>query len=584
MDSQTAPARERRWIMPPPVTEADARQLAGTLDLPVPFVRLLLARGHHAPDDLRAFLSPRLENLSPCDGLPGLDEGVERLLRAVEHGEGIMVHGDYDVDGLSATAFLYRFLRRVTPKVSCYIPNRLVEGYGLSEASIAECRNREAGLLVTVDCGARAHREVELARAVGIDCIITDHHHVDPTLPTAAAVVNPQRPGGDPRHRDLAGVGVAFRFVQKLAEVVGRDETEWRQDLDLVALGTIADIVRLRGDNRILAAEGLRQMAATRKPGMRALMDVCNVTPEGLAAWHVGFMIGPRLNAAGRLGIAERSLRLLLTSDPREAGRLAGELDRENRSRQRLDREILREVVERVEQELDLESTWAIVLSSTGWHRGVVGIVASRVVERFGRPTMLIALDGEEGRGSGRSVRGFDLAGALTQMEDLLIAHGGHAMAAGLSIAPENIPDLRDRLNELAASALTPADLARRFRLDGDATLQEVDLTLVRSLARLEPHGMGNPKPLFAVRGVSLAETPRVMKGEHLRFRVRQGDVSMRAVAFGMAKRLPELEENGGNFDLAFEASEDTWQGNGAVELTVRDFLPAGDPRGRAEA
>lgn len=577
-----SPARDRRWLAPPVVPDEVVYRIAAAAGIPLALARLLAARGVTEPGRVTRFLDPKLADLSPHDGLPGLEEAAARTASAVRRGERILVHGDYDVDGMSATALLVRFLRGAGAEVCSHIPHRLRDGYGLSETGVQECRGRECTLLITADCGSHSLKEITALREHGIDCVVTDHHELGRALPPAVAVVNPKREGSDGRHVNLAGVGVALRLVQAAADALGRGSGSWEQDLDLVALGTVADIVPLEGDNRVLARTGLQQLGETAKPGLRALMDLAGVRRGRMGAWDISFGLAPRLNAAGRLGMAQRGLDLLLTDDAAEGHELAQTLDCENQSRQKIDQAILKEALEKVDLEVDLADTWALVLASPKWHRGVVGIVASRLVEKYGRPAVLLAIEDGRAFGSGRSIEGFDLARALDEAGSLLLTHGGHAMAVGLSLRDEDLPAFRARLNEIARRSITAEHLMRRLRLDAELPLGDLTPDFVRMLRELEPHGLGNPKPLFVARGVQLASTPIVMKGAHLRFRVRQGDAEGEAVAFNLAGRLRELEGAGRRLDLAFEASLDEFRGTARAELRVRDFLPAGDARGGA--
>ena len=579
--AQALVERSRRWIEPPAVQDGDALALAGALSVPTAIARLHIARGCADVASARRFLSPELADLSPFDGLPGVEEAAARVATAIARREGILIHGDYDVDGLSSAAILVRFLRRLGAPVSFYIPHRLEEGYGLSARGVRRAHEAGATLLVTTDCGSRSFAEVELARSLGMDTVITDHHELGPHLPPAAAVVTPRREGTPRAHLDLCGAGVAFRLAQAVSRRLGLDDEHWRDALDLVALGTIADIVPLRGDNRLLARHGIHALGATRKAGLRALMDAAGIREGEVTGWHIAFVLAPRLNAAGRLGDAGRALAALLTDDPVEGRAMADLLDGENRARQKIDGEILAEAVEKVEVELDLNKTGAIVLESPRWHRGVVGIVASRIQERYGRPVVLLAREDDLARGSGRSVPGFDLAAALDSMSELFESHGGHPMAVGVSVAMRNLGEFRERLDALARESLATWRTDRVVRLDLELGFRELTTELTRGLALLEPHGIGNERPQLVVRDVRLAGPPAVVKNAHLRLRLAQDGAVLPAIAFNMADRRRELERAGSRLDLIIECAEDRWRGGGAVEIRVRDFLPSGDPRGR---
>jgi single-stranded-DNA-specific exonuclease len=394
---------EKRWITPPPVDGRLANQLAAELEISPLVARLLLARGISDAAEARVFLSPSLDDLHDPFLMAGMEPAVERLQEAVRSGRPIMIYGDYDVDGITGSALLYRALAEFSPQVSCFLPNRARDGYGLAKAGIDEAGRRGAGLLLSVDCGITAHAEVDYARSLGIDCIITDHHETKESLPRAVAVLDPKRQDCPYPYKELAGVGVAYKLLQAFYRSNSLPDSKLEEHLDLVALGTIADIVPLTGENRILAKFGLQRLRQSLKPGLMAMLEAAGLGGRQLESSHVVFIIAPRLNAAGRMGDADASLSLLTTEDRDHALAVARRLEEENRRRKEVDDRILTEAMAMVEGGLDLSRDRVIVLASDSWHQGVIGIVASRLVERYFRPTVLISVDGDLGKGSARS-------------------------------------------------------------------------------------------------------------------------------------------------------------------------------------
>src|SRR6476620_11603627 len=442
MPASALPARPRaRWILPDAPDPDVVRSLCDELLLPEPICRLLVARGHAPAEQAKRYLRPRLEQLLPPEQLLDLDRAVDRLVRAIRAGETILVHGDYDVDGMTSTTLLTRAFGALGGKVVPFIPRRLLDGYDLTDAGVRAAREAGASVVVTADCGTSAVAPVRALQAAGIDVIITDHHLPGGDLPNAFAVLNPKRPGCDASDKDLAAVGVAFKLALAVTRALGGNENVVLGMMDLVALATIADIAPLRGENRVFARYGLKMLAETQNVGLRALIRAAGLDNKPLTAGRVGFILAPRLNAVGRLGHALRGVELLLSTNEHEANAIARELEELNRHRQDVDRRTLARARELIEA-LDLDATHGIVLAEDGWHPGVIGIVASRLIEEHGRPVLLIALDGDEGKGSGRSISAFDLHAALAECRDLLVRFGGHRAAAGVTVARDKVPEL----------------------------------------------------------------------------------------------------------------------------------------------
>jgi single-stranded-DNA-specific exonuclease len=565
---------QRRWIEARADGEGAAR-LAGALDLHPLAARVLAARGHADPAAAEAFLAARLQDLPDPFAMKGMDAAVARLVRAVEEGERIACYGDYDVDGVTSTTLLAGLLRASGADVVTYVPHRLVEGYGLNLAAVEKLAAQGVRLLVTLDCGITSAPEVRAATALGLDAVVVDHHTVPVELPAAAAILNPHQPGCGYPSKDLAAVGVTFALAMALRKALRargrfgerRPEPNLKDALDLVALGTIADVVPLVGANRILVRTGLEVLATSRRPGLRALKRVAGIA-EGapVAAGQVGFRLAPRINAAGRLDDAGRGVRLLLSADPAEAEALAAELDRENQARQEIERRILAEAIEDAGARVR-EGARGLVLARDGWHAGVIGIVASRIVERFHRPAVLVALADEGGKGSGRSIEGFHLHDALSACAPHLARFGGHRHAAGLTVDRARLPAFRAAFEAHAAERLSDEDLVPRCRIDGWVEHGEVTERAADDLARLGPFGAGHPEPVFALRGAPTRARTVGANGAHLKL----GLAGLDAIGFGMGDRIAAC---GGPLDAAFSIGFDEWDGRRRLQLKLRDVRP----------
>ncbi|HEX6616762.1 MAG TPA: single-stranded-DNA-specific exonuclease RecJ [Gemmatimonadales bacterium] len=559
------PAPPLRWVVAPRPDSDLVTSLATRLGLPTALAALLVQRGQHSEELARRFLKPALAHLSDPGTLAGMAEAVEAIAATVRAGGSILVHGDYDVDGQCATALLTRALRAAGAAVTAFVPHRLRDGYDFGPAGLAAAQRIGASLVVTCDCGITAVETVRAARAAGIGVVVTDHHLPGPELPPALAVVDPQRPDDTSGAHMLCGTGIAFKLVQALVPALGLSPNLPYHLLDYVALATVADVVPLAGENRVLVRLGLKLLRDSRWPGLRALIEASGLGGREVRAAHLGYILGPRLNAAGRIGDAADGLRLLLTDDPAEAAELARRLEALNVERQVLDRRMLEEALAQVEQTGDPERHAALVLAGDGWHPGVVGIVASRVVERYGRPAFLIAFDGDVGKGSGRSISRFDLHAALLACGDLLERYGGHQMAAGLTIRRDRLDAFRDRFAEFARGQLGPDDLGPEQRVDLELGLHEATAELERLCRHLEPCGAGNASPVFGVRGVRLTGRSRVGNG-HLKATLDDGTTRLAAIGFQWADRVPWLGD--GLVDAAFRLDTNEWNGN--VTLQAR--------------
>ncbi|HYL55958.1 MAG TPA: single-stranded-DNA-specific exonuclease RecJ [Gemmatimonadales bacterium] len=563
------PARWAVAALPDPELTA---ALVSDLHIPEPLAAILVQRGLAAPDLAKAFLRPDLERLSDPFAWADMPRAVELIAAATRSGTPILVHGDYDVDGQCAAALLTRVLSSVGARAHAFVPHRLRDGYDFGPAGLAEAQRLGAGLVITCDCGITAVEAVREARAAGIEVIVTDHHLPGDELPPASAVLDPRRADCASADKNLCGTGVAFKLAQALMPALGASPHLPLHFLDFVALATVADVVPLTGENRILVRHGLKMLAGSRWIGLRALVEAAGLSGRPVKAGHVGFILAPRLNAAGRIGDARDGLRLLLSDDAEEAAALARELETLNARRQELDQRILDEAVELAERVLRPEDR-ALVLAADAWHPGVIGIVASRLVERYGRPTFLIGWEGDAGRGSGRSIAGFDLHAALHRVGHHLEKYGGHTMAAGLTIRRERYETFRVAFLDVAAQLLGPEDLVPAQRVDLELPLGLVSEELEKLIRHLEPCGPGNPAPVFGVRHARAVGARRVGTN-HLRFTLDDESGALPAIAFQWADAVPDhwLADR---LDVAFRLERDEWQGRVTLQARVAAMAPS---------
>ncbi|MEM8872766.1 MAG: single-stranded-DNA-specific exonuclease RecJ [Planctomycetota bacterium] len=581
-DAPTLP--RKRWeVRAWPDNCAD---LARDTDVSELVAGLLKQRGIHDAEAARKFLKPTLADLLDPSDLPGCDDAAHRLAKALRQNEKIVIYGDYDVDGITASAILYHTLTLLGGEVATYVPHRIEEGYGLNGDAVRALADAGVDVIVTVDCGITATEQATIAANRGIDLIITDHHTPtqkgdSPLFPECCAIVHPQAGEGYANH-DLCGAGVAFKLAWAVGRCVAggsRVHPKLRDFLvdavGLAALGTVADVVPLTGENRVLARHGLAGLKHSNLDGVKALIKVAGLDGQDVDAFDVGFKVGPRLNAAGRMGHARQAVDLLTTAPLHEAVDIAEFLAKQNTTRQATEREIVAAAIEQIESAgFATDDRRAIVVAGDDWHQGVVGIVASRLVERYCRPTVVLA-GCEDGSltGSARSIPGFDLAAALAHCTDHLQRHGGHAMAAGLTLDAANLDAFRDALTAHANDLLEPTDLVPRLRIDAEATLDQLTPALVKQLALLGPFGAGNSRPVFVFRNVLLAADPRPVgrNGDHLQLRVRSGQTPMKCIAFKMGPHATELRQ-GQRLDIAGVPSLNHWNGMTSVELEVRDI------------
>jgi single-stranded-DNA-specific exonuclease len=532
---------QRRWRLEPPPDEAVAGELARGLGVPLAFARLLVQRGCTGVEAARRFLRPSRDDFHDPFLLPDMERAVERLVRAVRLGEPVLVHGDYDADGQCATAIMTRTLALAGGRPVPFLPHRLRDGYDLSQAGVRSAKAAGAKVILALDCGTTAVEAVAEARAAGIEVLIVDHHLPGPTRPDALAMVNPRRPESSYPFPDLCGAALAWKLAIALGRTLGLSEAAPWHLIDLAALATVADLVPLTGENRALVRLGLRVLPTTRWPGLAALVAEAGLAGKPIRAGHVAFLLGPRLNAAGRVGDAGDALRLLLTDDRGEAVTLAKQLERQNAERQALGQRTLDEALEELDASFDPARDIGVVLAREGWHPGVIGIVASRVVERIARPTFLVALDGEVGKGSGRSVPRCNLHEALVRCAGHLEKWGGHRMAAGLTVRRERLEPFREAFNAACAAQLEAADLVPTQRIDALFTLADFSYEFERLLRALEPTGMGNPGPVFGVENLAVTGPTRPIGERHVRFTLSDGSGELRTVAWGVREEVEEV-------------------------------------------
>ena len=557
-----------RWLLPT-VNSAAVDRLCQELNIPPLVARLLVLRGIEDPESAHHFLHPSLSQLHNPYLMAGMDTAVERLRRAIARQEKVLIYGDYDVDGTMAVVVLFTALRALGATVETFIPHRMMDGYGMRVPVIERAAAAGYRVILSVDTGIREHDVIGRARELDVDCIVTDHHLPDSQLPPACAILNPRRADCRYPEKNLSGVGVAFKLVQALLGPRLSDR-HVRSYLKVVALGTIADVVPLLGENRVIAHFGLAGLRDPVHQGLGALLEVAGLRGRPVTAGDVGFRLAPRLNAAGRMESARDVIDLFTVLDAGKTREIAERLDSLNSERQQVEEQILRHVTELMEQEPERRSRYSLVFSGEGWHRGVIGIVAQRVAERYHRPALVIGVENGVGQGSGRSIRGFHLLDALTRSGDLFTRYGGHAQAAGFTLPSDRIPDLETAFEACARDALSPDDLDPVVRVDAEIDLADLNWNFYQAVKSLEPHGLGNTTPVFASRGVRLAGL-RIFKERHLRLRVSQGSRSCDAVAWRGVQQYPGLD-CGQELDLAFTVDENTFDGLISLDLGVRDL------------
>ena len=567
--------RQKKWILRSR-DAAQTEEFARLLGVSPIVAGLLLSRGYGDSKAAEHFLKPTLEQLHDPMLMRGMTDAVARVLRAIDQQEPILIYGDYDVDGTTGTAVLLRALRMLGATAGYHVPHRFTEGYGIQQAALEKAASEGYKLVVSVDCGIRAHEPLVWARENGLDVIITDHHlpDEDEGAPPAFAVLNPNQQGCNYPDKNLAGVGVAFKLVHALFRERGR-EAVVPGFLKMVAIGTVADVAKLIGENRAIVALGLSDLPKAVNYGLRALIDIagCGDGAE-VNAYDLGFRIGPRINAAGRMDAASAVVDLFNATDREEARRLAEHLDTRNRERMEMQREIFNRAIEEFESDADRASqTHVAVIAGDGWHRGVIGLAASKIAERLNRPCVVISFEDDMGHGSARSIEAYHLFNGLTACSDLFEKFGGHSHAAGLSIRRECMAEFRRRLNEHAASCLTEDDLTPAITIDAEVGANDLTFALSRDLRQMEPFGAGNPRPVFLTRGLRVLGDPQVIKEQHLKFRLAgENNRALEAIWWRGLEESSATPQPGQRIDLAYEFEAQTWMGDIRLQLNVRDM------------
>lgn len=553
----------------------DAQTLAEQLHIPTVVASILANRNINEPESAKQFLSKTKSGIHHPFLLKDAQKAAARIKQALETNETVVIYGDYDVDGITSSAIVFKFLKGLGLNVSYYIPNRVDEGYGINILALQKIRKDGATLMITVDCGITAVGEVEFAKTIGLDIIITDHHTCKEEIPRALAVINPKQPDCTYPFKELAGVGVAFKFILAIVLELGLNTSEYFDAfIDIVAIGTIADVVSLTGENRLFVSHGLKKLQQTDNIGIQSLFQVAGITDKPLTAGNISFTIAPRINAAGRVGSATLAVELLVTDSRERAQEIAVQLDDENHQRQQTEMEILKDALDMISAMDKPEEKKVFVLAKEDWHHGVIGIVASRITDKFYKPTILISLSDKLGKGSGRSVKGFNIFDALTHCSDTLLKFGGHELAAGLGLSADSIDEFDKQINAYANEVMTEDTLVPYINID--AVLQLGDLTLQNAeiLSILEPFGMGNAQPVFAVMNTTLQSVRQIGNGKHCKISVSKAGRHAEFVGFNMS----EVAENfkiGASLDLAFTIDTNIFRGNKQLQLILKDVRQA---------
>ncbi|MGA1863538.1 MAG: single-stranded-DNA-specific exonuclease RecJ [bacterium] len=575
-----------RWKLKASSSKDKIEQLSKDTNLHPIVCQILLNRELENREDINAFLKPDLAQMHNPFLLKDMSVAVERVEDALKKGEEIVIYGDYDVDGITAAAILTEFLTNCGGRVRVRLPNRIKDGYGLTKKAVEKAHKEGARLIITVDCGISDHEAAGHAYKKGIDLIITDHHHSPETLPLALAIINPKQAECPYPYKHLAGVGVALKLIQALTlsrqgrqisfNQIGFWPAILNKYLDLVCLGTIADIMPLTGENRAIVKFGLEVLDQTERPGLIALREVSGIKEKKMTSGLVGFVLAPRINAAGRVHGPEEGLRLLLTKSPEEGEYLANFLNQQNLKRRQIEEKMLREAREKVDKELSMDDNMIIILSHKDWHPGVIGIVAQKLVEEFFRPAILISLDSGTGKGSARSIPHIHIYNLLMRCQNLLKDFGGHAGAAGLVIEEPMIPAFRHKANKLLKEIYIIEDLVPEMDVDAEMDPDSIDHTLINQLNTLEPFGCENPEPSLCLRGVYLAGPPRLLKDAHLKVHLKSGPFIHEAIGFNMRKIWEHIKSYPFDhiWDVIFYPQINNWRGKNQIQLMLKDIKP----------
>lgn len=558
-----------RWILRERIDEHAVQLITTTLGIPAPIARVLVGRGIDTPDAVQQFFAPSIDALNSPWLLADMGIAVDRVERAISMGEEIWIHGDYDVDGTSSTAMMLHFLREIGASVHYFIPDRTV-GFGFTRTSVDRAHAQRAKVIITVDIGITAIDAITYAKSLGMDVIVCDHHETAEELPPALAILDPIKPGCPYPFKSLAGCGVAFKLVQGICERRGIPEVAHGY-LDFVAIASAADIVPLVGENRILSHAGLEQLNSAPRPGLKGLIDCAGLTPGAINNSSIVFGLAPRINAAGRLGDPARAVEMMIQADELMSFRIAQELEQDNRRRRAIDEETFEEAAQQAERIIRERRPHSLVLHGNTWHAGVIGIVASRLVERFHLPTiMLTTIDGVA-KGSARSIKDFDIHAALRTCEDLLIEFGGHKHAAGLSLEVDRVPELMERFDVIARAQLTTEMLTPEIAIDAELSLNELTPSFFKLLAQFAPYGYGNHRPVFISKGVVSANGVKIVGNNHLKFRALQKNFAIDAIGFNLGHKIAVCS-NGKPFSVVYTLEENLFNGMTTPQLRIKDI------------
>lgn len=561
-----------QWVFPETGDEAAIERIVQDFKIHPVIAGILQKRGIVTKSAIQKYFNPDLDNLYDPFLLSGMDKAVDRLMKALREGEHIVIYGDYDVDGVTSVSILYDSLFKLGGKVSFFIPDRLKEGYGLSKQGIGKALKRNSSLIITVDCGVTAIEEIDYANRFGIDVIVCDHHEQGDGLPNAVAVLNPKLKDSKYPFKELAGCGVAYKLLQALETRLDYPGELARQYLDLVAIGTSADIVQLCDENRILVYHGLELINTRPRNGILALMESCGLRNRELTVSAIVFTLAPRINAVGRISNAKKAVHLLTTDSLQQGRNIAQILELENKTRKGIDETTLREAETLLKETIDTQENRILVLAKKNWHLGVIGIVASRLMEKYHRPAVLISVQNGIGKGSARSTTAFNVYNAFSSLSDLLESFGGHRFAAGLTILPENIQLFKQKLNKLALQEIEQDEMISRLDIDAYIDLNQINAYFLQGLKKLAPFGPGNLRPVFASNNLELFGSTQIVGNNHLKLKVKQEGFVIDAIGYNLGSFAPELKEHNSRFNCAYVIEENKWSGQMTVQLRIKDF------------
>jgi single-stranded-DNA-specific exonuclease len=561
-----------RWSLKKPGEENSISLIQSQNEINSILARLLIERNLLTPESINNFLSPKLDHMHDPFLMHDMEKGVNRLITALREGENILIHGDYDVDGITSVSLLYDVLFKLGGKVSFYIPNRITEGYGLSDYGIQFAVSKGINLIITADCGATANSEIKQAKDLGIDVIVCDHHEPAETNPEAYAILNPKQKECAYPYKELAGVGVAYKLLQGLYANLGYHSSELEPYLDLVAIGTAADIVPLLDENRVFVRYGLEIINSNPRHGIFALLESSSMLGKEVNVSSIVFVLAPRLNAVGRMSSAKKAVHLLTSSSLQQSRSIAKILESENKTRRDIDETTCQEALRLVEESIDLNNNKVLILAKKDWHPGVIGIVASRIMERFNRPTILISLKDGIGKGSARSTLNFDIYHALNSMRNLLDNFGGHKFAAGLTVREENIDLLREQMQKFSDRMINENDLTPTLEIESEISLRQLDAKFLKWLKLLAPYGPQNMRPIFVTRNIEILGDVGIMGNNHLKLKVKNDGIVIDAIAYNFGKLKNEIKPYGQKMDAAYVIEENTWNGQTTIQMRIRDL------------